>query len=81
MTVQENPYQLADDIWGIGFKTVDGIASKMGYGNNDSRRCRSVILHTLNQLAEDGHLYAESEQLVTAAKELLQADKKRYARR
>ena len=73
-TVQENPYQLADDIWGIGFKTADGIASKMGYGNNDPRRCRSGILYTLNQLAEDGHVYAESEQLVTAAKELLQAD-------
>ena len=73
-TVQENPYQLADDIWGIGFKTADGIASKMGYGNNDPRRCHSGILYTLNQLAEDGHVYAESEQLVTAAKELLQAD-------
>ena len=73
-TVQDNPYQLADDIWGIGFKTADGIASKMGYGNNDPRRCRSGILYTLNQLAEDGHVYAESEQLVTAAKELLQAD-------
>lgn len=73
-TVQENPYQLADDIWGIGFKTADGIASKMGYENNDPRRCRSGILYTLNQLAEDGHVYAESEQLVTAAKELLQAD-------
>ena len=73
-TVQENPYQLADDIWGIGFKTADGIASKMGYGNNDPRRCRSGILYTLNQLAEDGHVYAEPEQLITSAKELLQAD-------
>ncbi|MDE7421444.1 MAG: ATP-dependent RecD-like DNA helicase [Muribaculaceae bacterium] len=73
-TVQENPYQLADDIWGIGFKTADGIASKMGYGNNDPRRCRSGILYTLNQLAEEGHVYAEPEQLITSAKELLQAD-------
>lgn len=73
-TVKENPYQLADDIWGIGFKTADSIASKMGYGNSDPRRCRSGILYTLNQLAEDGHVYAEPEQLVTAAKELLQAD-------
>ncbi len=73
-TVKENPYQLADDIWGIGFKTADGIASKMGYENNDPRRCRSGILYTLNQLAEEGHVYAEPEQLVTAAKELLQAD-------
>lgn len=73
-TVQENPYQLADDIWGIGFKTADGIASKMGYEKNDPRRCRSGILYTLNQLAEDGHVYAEPEQLITSAKELLQAD-------
>lgn len=73
-TVKENPYQLADDIWGIGFKTADGIASKMGYENSDPRRCRSGILYTLNQLAEDGHVYAEPEQLVTEAQELLQAD-------
>lgn len=73
-TVKENPYQLADDIWGIGFKTADSIASKMGYGNSDPRRCRSGILYTLNQLAEEGHVFAEPEQLVTAAKELLQAD-------
>ncbi len=53
-TVKENPYKLADDIWGIGFKTADGIASKMGYENNDPRRCRSGILYTLNQLAEEG---------------------------
>ncbi|PWB10824.1 ATP-dependent RecD-like DNA helicase [Paramuribaculum intestinale] len=73
-TVKENPYKLADDIWGIGFKTADGIASKMGYENNDPRRCRSGIIYTLNRLAEEGHVYAEPEQLVTAAKELLQAD-------
>ena len=34
--VRENPYRLADDIWGIGFKTADGIAGKMGYGKNDA---------------------------------------------
>ena len=37
-TVKENPYQLADDIWGIGFKTADSIASKMGYGNSEIGR-------------------------------------------
>lgn len=72
--VKENPYQLADDIWGIGFKTADGIASKMGYGKNDPRRCRSGILYTLNELAEEGHVYAEPEQLVDAAVKLLEAD-------
>ena len=72
--VQNNPYCLADDIWGIGFKTADGIAEKLGYEKNDSRRCRSGILYTLSKLSEDGHCYSEREQLVKSAKELLQAD-------
>ncbi len=72
--VKENPYQLADDIWGIGFKTADSIASKMGYEKNDSRRCRSGILYALNELAEEGHVYAEPEQLVEAATKLLEAE-------
>lgn len=72
--VKENPYQLADDIWGIGFKTADGIASKMGYEKNDPRRCRSGILYRLNELAEEGHVYAEPEQLVEAAVKLLEAE-------
>ena len=72
--VKENPYLLADDIWGIGFKTADSIASKMGYEKNDPRRCRSGILYTLNELAEEGHVYAEPEQLVEAAVKLLNAE-------
>lgn len=72
--VKENPYQLADDIWGIGFKTADSIASKMGYERNDPRRCRSGILYTLNELADDGHVYAEPEQLVETAVKLLEAE-------
>ena len=72
--VKDNPYRLADDIWGIGFKTADGIASKMGYENNDIRRCKSGLLHTLNELSNDGHVYAVEEQLVESAKKLLEAD-------
>lgn len=72
--VKENPYRLADDIWGIGFKTADGIAGKMGYEKNDLRRCKSGIIYTLNQLANEGHVYAEEEQLVKAAICLLEAD-------
>lgn len=73
-TVNGNPYRLADDIWGIGFKTADGIANKMGYENNDPRRCKSGINYTLSELADEGHVYAEEEQLIKSAKELLQAD-------
>ena len=72
--VKENPYRLADDIWGIGFKTADGIASKMGYEKNDLRRCKSGLSYTLSSLSDDGHVYAEQEQLLKSAVELLEAD-------
>lgn len=72
--VKENPYRLADDIWGIGFKTADGIANKMGYEKNDLHRCRSGILYTLSQLSNEGHVYAEEEQLQKSAIDLLEAD-------
>ena len=72
--VKENPYRLADDIWGIGFKTADSIASKMGYEKNDLRRCKSGINYTLNELSNEGHVYAVEEQLIEAAKKLLEAD-------
>ena len=72
--VRNNPYQLADDIWGIGFKTADTIASKLGYGKNDIRRCESGISYTLNELTEEGHVYAKKDQLLKAATKLLGAD-------
>lgn len=69
--VQENPYQLADDIWGIGFRTADIIAEKMGFGHERYTRLRSGIMYTLNKLAELGHCYATHGQLTQAAAELL----------
>ena len=71
--VRENPYRLADDIWGIGFKPADGIAAKRGYEKEDPRRCRSGILYTLGQLSDEGHVYAGEEQLVKTAGQLLEA--------
>ena len=72
--VQDNPYRLADDIWGIGFKTADSIASKMGYEKNDLRRCKSGISYTLNEFSNEGHVYAVEEQLIETAKKLLESD-------
>lgn len=69
--VQENPYRLADDIWGIGFKTADSIAKNMGYADNDIRRCKSGIIYSLNQLANEGHVFAVREQLIKDANERL----------
>ncbi|MBR0483437.1 MAG: ATP-dependent RecD-like DNA helicase, partial [Oscillospiraceae bacterium] len=73
-TVKKNPYKLADDIWGIGFKTADKIAFKLGFEKNNPERCRSGILYTLNQLADEGHVYAEKEQLLQKCAELLEIE-------
>lgn len=73
-TVRSNPYRLAEDIWGIGFKTADAIASRMGYEKNDPRRCKSGLSYTLSQLADEGHVYAEEAQLIQVANTLLSSD-------
>ena len=73
-TVKGNPYRLADDVWGIGFKTADGIASKMGYEKNDLRRCKSGLQYTLSSLADEGHVFAREQQLVESAVRLLESD-------
>ena len=72
--VKENPYRLADDIWGIGFKTADSIAQKMGIDKGKFVRLRSGIFYTLNKLAEAGHCYATREQLIGKARELLEVE-------
>ncbi len=72
--VQDNPYRLADDIWGIGFKTADQIAEKLGIGKEKFVRLRSGILYTLNKLSEEGHCYAVREQLIRKAVELLEVE-------
>lgn len=61
--VKKNPYRLADDIWGIGFKTADTIAQKLGFDKNSYQRCRSGIMYVLNQLSNDGHCFATRSQL------------------
>ena len=70
--VQENPYRLADDIWGIGFKTADTIAAKLGFDHEKYVRIRSGILYTLNRLSEEGHCYATRQQLLETGAELLE---------
>ncbi len=71
--VRENPYRLADDIWGIGFKTADAIAGKLGIGRESYIRLRSGIMYTLSELADEGHVYAERDQLAARAASLLEA--------
>ncbi|MDR1193218.1 MAG: ATP-dependent RecD-like DNA helicase [Peptococcaceae bacterium] len=70
--VRENPYRLADDVWGIGFRTADTIARKMGFDPESAYRCRSGLFYTLNQLANDGHCFAPRGRLLRAGAELLE---------
>lgn len=72
--VKENPFCLADDIWGIGFKTADIIAQKLGVDKQAYIRLRSGIMYTLGELAGDGHVYAGKEQLFFKAAALLDAE-------
>lgn len=72
--VKENPFRLADDIWGIGFKTADSIAMKLGIGKEAFIRLRSGIMYTLSELADEGHVYAERDQLIKKASALLEAE-------
>lgn len=72
--VKENPYRLADDIWGIGFKTADTIAGKLGIEKDRFIRLRSGILYTLNKLSESGHCFAVREQLIDTAVKLLDVE-------
>lgn len=71
--MKENPYKLADDIWGIGFKTADQIAEKLGFGKESYVRLRSGLMYTLSELSNEGHVYAERQQLIDKASGLLEA--------
>ena len=73
--VKTNPYRLADDIWGIGFKTADKIALQMGFEKNSFARCRSGIVYVLNQLSNEGHCYGKREQLLEEAEKILEIEK------
>ena len=72
--MKENPFQMADDIWGIGFKTADGIAQKLGFAKEAYVRLRSGIMYTLSNLADEGHVFAYQDQLIAKAAELLEAE-------
>ncbi|MEG2303674.1 MAG: ATP-dependent RecD-like DNA helicase [Cellulosilyticaceae bacterium] len=72
--IQENPYKLADDIYGIGFKTADDVAAKLGIEKDSFKRCRAGLFYTLSQLSEEGHCYATYEQLVTKCVEILEVE-------
>ena len=69
--LQENPYRLAIDIFGIGFVTADKIASSMGFSQESPLRIRAGVLHTLNELTRDGHVFVPVDELTDSASKIL----------
>ncbi len=72
--VKNNPYQLAKDIYGIGFFSADKIALSLGLEKDSSQRIRAAISHVLAASREQGHCYLELEQIKVDVKKLLQQD-------
>lgn len=70
--IQENPYQLADDMSGVGFKIADEIARRVGIHADSDFRIRSGILYVLQQAAVDGHTCLPKDMLTARAGELLE---------
>jgi len=69
--IQENPYRLALEVWGIGFRTADAIAQSLGMARDAPARIEAGLIHVLGKLADDGHLHAPESVLVEQAAELL----------
>ncbi|HFD12933.1 MAG TPA: ATP-dependent RecD-like DNA helicase, partial [Crenotrichaceae bacterium] len=70
--VRENPYRLALDIHGVGFKTADTLAQKIGIPRDSILRARAGVRHQLQEMSGQGHCAAYREQLVALAKKLLE---------
>jgi exodeoxyribonuclease V alpha subunit len=69
--VKNNPYQLTEDIWGIGFRTADSIALSLGVPVNDPRRARAGLFFALDESAGEGHCFLPKDKLLEQAAYLL----------
>jgi exodeoxyribonuclease V alpha subunit len=72
--VRREPYRLAADVWGIGFRTADHIARGLGIPHDSPQRVKAGLQFALSQATGDGHCYLPEAELVAAATELLEVD-------
>ncbi|WP_028648635.1 ATP-dependent RecD-like DNA helicase [Nocardiopsis sp. CNT312] len=72
--VQKEPYRLASDVWGIGFKTADTIAQAVGIPHDSPQRVMAGIQFTLSESTGDGHVYLPEERLISASVKILGVD-------
>ncbi|MBI1923325.1 AAA family ATPase, partial [Candidatus Poribacteria bacterium] len=70
--VRENPYRLADDIYGIGFKTADTIAQKLGMDKESPHRVMAGLKYVLSEKADDGHVFLYRHELISACQGMLE---------
>ncbi|MBT8226582.1 MAG: ATP-dependent RecD-like DNA helicase [Dactylosporangium sp.] len=69
--VRNHPYQLATDVWGIGFKTADTIAQAVGVPHDSPDRVKAGLQYTLSEATDSGHCYLPAQQLITEASKIL----------
>jgi exodeoxyribonuclease V alpha subunit len=72
--VQENPYQLTYDVWGIGFKIADTIGKSAGFNEDHPKRIKAGIIYVLNEASNDGHVYLPMQELLKKCYEILNVD-------
>lgn len=72
--VKKDPYRLARDIYGIGFKTADKIARQLGLPPDAPTRLEAGVAFALSELSDDGHVYSPMQSLVTTASEMLEVN-------
>ena len=79
--ISENPYQLARDIWGIGFKTADDTARKLGIATDSTMRIDAGVEYVLNELSNKGHTCYPVDRFLDEARQLLDVDANLVAHR
>lgn len=73
--VRQNPYRLATDIWGVGFKTADELAGRLGIDRKSPLRARAALRFVLQELSHDGHVGYPEEGVLQKTAELTQIDR------
>jgi len=74
VVVKNNPYRLASDIWGIGFKTADRIAASLGVAKDSPYRIMAGVRYVLGEATEDGHIYLPRDELVEKTGKALEVE-------
>jgi len=69
--VRNEPYRLAADVWGIGFKTADSIAQSVGIPHDSPERVKAGLQYTLSQASDEGHCYLPQPKLISEAAKIL----------